>query len=1474
MKGSCRRGGRRVLAAAAAAVPGRSLESLPAREVLASGAATEAPRRGEPPPGSGVPSGERAPERRRRRGAEGATRDGSCLARRARSSPELWLARRCGWAGDAAAARPGEMSAEAGEGITFSVPPLAEGGSCRRGAAAAAAEGEESQLPPPPPGSFWNVESAAAPGTGCPAATSGSSATRCRGNSGGGGGRRTTVAYVINEASQGQLVMAESEALQSLREACETVGATLETVHFGKLDFGETAVLDRFYNADIAVVEMSDAFRQPSLFYHLGVRESFSMANNIILYCDNNSDSLQSLKEIICQKNTMCTGNYTFVPYMITPHNKVYCCDSSFMKGLTELMQPNFELLLGPICLPLVDRFIQLLKVAQASSSQYFRESILNDIRKARNLYTGKELAAELARIRQRVDNIEVLTADIVINLLLSYRDIQDYDSIVKLVETLEKLPTFDLASHHHVKFHYAFALNRRNLPGDRAKALDIMIPLVQSEGQVASDMYCLVGRIYKDMFLDSNFLDTESRDYGASWFKKAFESEPSLQSGINYAVLLLAAGHQFESSFELRKVGVKLSSLLGKKGNLEKLQSYWEVGFFLGASVLANDHMRVIQASEKLFKLKTPAWYLKSIVETILIYKHFVKLTTEQPVAKQELVDFWMDFLVEATKTDVTVVRFPVLILEPTKIYQPSYLSINNEVEEKTISIWHVLPDDKKGIHEWNFSASSVRGVSISKFEERCCFLYVLHNSDDFQIYFCTELHCKKFFEMVNTITEEKGRSTEEGDCEGDSLEYDYEYDENGDRVVLGKGTYGIVYAGRDLSNQVRIAIKEIPERDSRYSQPLHEEIALHKHLKHKNIVQYLGSFSENGFIKIFMEQVPGGSLSALLRSKWGPLKDNEQTIGFYTKQILEGLKYLHDNQIVHRDIKGDNVLINTYSGVLKISDFGTSKRLAGINPCTETFTGTLQYMAPEIIDKGPRGYGKAADIWSLGCTIIEMATGKPPFYELGEPQAAMFKVGMFKVHPEIPESMSAEAKAFILKCFEPDPDKRACANDLLIDEFLKVSSKKKKTQPKLSALSAGSNEYLRSISLPVPVLVEDTSSSSEYGSVSPDTELKVDPFSFKTRAKSCGERDVKGIRTLFLGIPDENFEDHSAPPSPEEKDSGFFMLRKDSERRATLHRILTEDQDKVVRNLMESLAQGTEEPKLKWEHITTLIASLREFVRSTDRKIIATTLSKLKLELDFDSHGISQVQVVLFGFQDAVNKVLRNHNIKPHWMFALDSIIRKAVQTAITILVPELRPHFSLASESDTADQEDLDAEDEREEQPSNQTVQRPHAVIEDAVATSGVSTLSSTVSHDSQNAHRSLNVQLGRMKIETNRLLEELVQKEKELQALLHQAIEEKDHEIKHLKLKSQPIDIPGVPVCHRDSLGTNAEESELAEWLREKGADEDTISRFLAEDYSLEDVLYYVTRDDLKCLRLRGGILCTLWKAITDFRDKQT
>uniref|UniRef100_A0A667ZCP2 mitogen-activated protein kinase kinase kinase n=1 Tax=Myripristis murdjan TaxID=586833 RepID=A0A667ZCP2_9TELE len=1062
--------------------------------------------------------------------------------------------------------------------------------------------------------------------------------------------RAVSVAYIVNEDASVPHTE-ENLSLKCLKEACADVHATFKTISFERISLGTTDILDSFYNADVAVVEMSDTFCQPSLFYHLGVRESFSMTNNIILYCYKQDSDLQALKVTYSIHNrTEQCGSYTFIPYVVSPQGKVFACDATMMKGIKELMQPSFQL--EPLLTPLVERLVHLLDNVHVQSSEYFRESILHDIRTARERFSGQALSQELGRIQKRLDTVELLTPDVVMNLLLSYRDIQDYDSIIKLVETLNNLPMCMVAAHQNIKFHYIFALNRRNRPGDRAKALEVILPIVESGGKVASDVYCLCGRIYKDIFISSGFSDHRSRDQACYWYAKAFEAEPTLHSGINNVVLLMAAGHEFDTSIELRKIGVTLSTLLGRKGSLEKMKDYWDVGFFLGASILANEHKKVIEASEKLYRLKAPIWYVGSIMETYILYRQFAK-PPEVRSLKQETVDFWMELLMQACKPTVSTDRCPVLILEPSKVFQPALVCVSEEDESRTVQLKHVTPlkvctvisRDNTSDIDLNSLTYFLWSICI---DERSCFLYVHYNSDDFQLCFPTELH---------SPVEDPSHLT------GGILEYIYETNENGDKVVLGKGTYGVVYAGRDLSNQVRIAIKEIPERDSTYSQPLHEEIALHKRLKHRNIVQYLGSVSQDGFIKIFMEEVPGGSLSSLLRSKWGPLKDNEATIIFYTKQILEGLKYLHDNQIVHRDIKGDNVLINTYSGVLKISDFGTSKRLAGINPCTETFAGKIlliyscAYMAPEIIDQGPRGYGKPADIWSLGCTIIEMATGKTPFHELGSPQAAMFKVGMFKIHPKVPECMSDEAKGFIMSCFEPNPDNRATASELLKDGFLRLSSRKKARAP-------------QDQSVPVSILVEDTDSYSDIIDLSCSLDLR--------RAKSTlREDDISESppnTSSFLPVPEDSPGDLSSPASTGEN-MGLFLLRKDSERRATLHRVLTDYISHVVSNIQDSVPQHSEGVSLTAEHITELISCLRENIRSPDRKQLTSSLLDLRATLIAAAVPLNNLQAVLFSFQDAVKKVLRQQQVKPHWMFALDNLLRHAVQEAITVLLPELK-------------------------------------------------------------------------------------------------------------------------------------------------------------------------------------------------------
>ncbi|XP_042059334.1 mitogen-activated protein kinase kinase kinase 18-like [Salvia splendens] len=177
-----------------------------------------------------------------------------------------------------------------------------------------------------------------------------------------------------------------------------------------------------------------------------------------------------------------------------------------------------------------------------------------------------------------------------------------------------------------------------------------------------------------------------------------------------------------------------------------------------------------------------------------------------------------------------------------------------------------------------------------------------------------------------------------------------------------------------------------------------------------------------------LFLEYSSGGSLSDLIGKRGGAL--DEKTIRFYSKQLLTGLDYLHLSGLVHCDIKGQNVLVA--GAAVKIADFGCAK-LAGSGGC---FAGTPAYMAPEVARGVEQSF--AADVWSVGCTVIEMATGRHPWPEMKDPAVAIYRIAYSDDVPELPGWLSGEARDFVGKCLVRDARRRWTAAELLQHPFL----------------------------------------------------------------------------------------------------------------------------------------------------------------------------------------------------------------------------------------------------------------------------------------------------------------------------------------------------------------------------------------------------------------------------------------------------
>ncbi|KAI3440881.1 Protein kinase domain-containing protein [Psidium guajava] len=283
---------------------------------------------------------------------------------------------------------------------------------------------------------------------------------------------------------------------------------------------------------------------------------------------------------------------------------------------------------------------------------------------------------------------------------------------------------------------------------------------------------------------------------------------------------------------------------------------------------------------------------------------------------------------------------------------------------------------------------------------------------------------------------------------------------------------------------------------------------------LSSPRIVSYRGCeiTNEDGRImfNIFMEYLPRGSLADQIRSRGGEL--DESAIRVYTRQILEGLYYLHSRGIAHCDVKSSNVLIGDDGGA-KIADFGCAKRVGGAE-----IGGTPMFMAPEAARGEEQGL--AGDAWAVGCTVVEMATGKSPWQSgaASDPVSVLYRIACSGESPAIPGCLSAEGRDFVSKCLRRDPRERWTVGQLLEHPFLEDhklgSSQSEQTKTK-SPTSILDQEFWNAM---------DETESSEAGTTGDGVESALDrirTLSFREGRPGgrCGECVDEGWITVRLG-------------------------------------------------------------------------------------------------------------------------------------------------------------------------------------------------------------------------------------------------------------------------------------------------------------------------------------------------------------------
>lgn len=257
-----------------------------------------------------------------------------------------------------------------------------------------------------------------------------------------------------------------------------------------------------------------------------------------------------------------------------------------------------------------------------------------------------------------------------------------------------------------------------------------------------------------------------------------------------------------------------------------------------------------------------------------------------------------------------------------------------------------------------------------------------------------------------------------------------------------IGAGASGGVYTAYQVGSNLSVAIKQMNLEQQPKKDLIINEILVMKESKHRNIVNYIDSFLHKGDLWVVMEYMEGGSLTDVVTCN----VMSEPQIAAVCKEVLEGLRHLHANQVIHRDIKSDNVLLSMH-GDIKLTDFGFCAQIGESQSKRTTMVGTPYWMAPEVVTR--KEYGPKVDIWSLGIMAIEMLEGEPPYLN-ENPLRALYLIATNGT-PKIPDSdkTTSTFRDFLRTCLDVDAERRPDATQLMDHVFLKRTANLRTLEP-----------------------------------------------------------------------------------------------------------------------------------------------------------------------------------------------------------------------------------------------------------------------------------------------------------------------------------------------------------------------------------------------------------------------------------------